>query len=309
LARQDLHAVFPLRLEGRLEGLLALGTSPTGGGYADGELEAVRLALRQLAATLTLRRRMRARVAEERQLGEQERLSLLGLISASLAHEIKNPLSSMKALAQALREDLAGQEPASEDGVADLDVIIEQIDRLDHTAREILGIARPRPGDATELTALVESAVYVLRAEAKKRGIEVDVGAVDEVGEVPGSAAQWQSVIFNLILNAVAHTDSGGTVSVRLAAAGDEVVFETANPAGPLGEEERARIFEPFVSDGGTGLGLALVARRLDEIGGRVEVRCEDGEVTFSVRAGTQAAGEGVRSPLPLGERVRVREP
>ncbi|MEE8525884.1 MAG: ATP-binding protein [Thermoanaerobaculia bacterium] len=284
LARQDLHAVFPLRVEGRLEGLLALGTSPTGGGYADGELEAVRLAIRQLAATLALRRLMRARIAEERRLGEQERLSLLGLISASLAHEIKNPLSSMKALAQALREDLAGADPEAE-GVADLDLIVEQIDRLDHTAREILGIARPRPGDVTELTALVESAVYVLRAEARKRGVEIDAGAVEEVGEVPGSEAQWQTILFNLILNAVEHTDAGDTVRVRLTAGAGEVVLETANPGAALSEEQQTRIFEPFVSDGGTGLGLALVARRLREIDGRVDVRCEDGEVIFEVRS------------------------
>jgi signal transduction histidine kinase len=288
LARQDLHAVFPLRVEGRLEGLLALGTSPTGGGYADGELEAVRLAIRQLAATLALRRLMRARVAEERRLGEQERLSLLGLISASLAHEIKNPLSSMKALAQALREDLAGADPQAE-GVADLDLIVEQIDRLDQTAREILGIARPRPGDVTDLTALVESAVYVLRAEARKRGVEIDAGEVDEVGEVPGSEAQWQTVLFNLVLNAVEHTDAGASVHVRLHAAGGEVRFETANPGAPLDAGRREAIFEPFVSDGGTGLGLALVARRLREIGGRVDVRCEDGKVTFIVKVTTTA--------------------
>jgi signal transduction histidine kinase len=103
LTRLDLHAVFPLRVEGRLEGLLALGASATGGGYADDELEAVRLVIRQLAATLALGRLLSARIAEERRLGERERLSMLGLISASLAHEIKNPLSAMKALAQALR--------------------------------------------------------------------------------------------------------------------------------------------------------------------------------------------------------------
>ncbi len=299
LAREDLHAVFPLRVGGRLEGLLALGTSPTGGGYAGGELEAVRMAIRQLAATLALRRLMRARVAEERRLGEQERLSLLGLISASLAHEIKNPLSSMKALAQALREDLAGDDPEA-DGVEDLDVIVEQIDRLDHTAREILGIARPRPGDATELTALVVSAVYVLRAEAKKRGVEVDTGEVDEVGEVPGSAAQWQTVVFNLVLNAVAHTDPGEAVRVRLVKDDGEILFETANPGAPLDAERQQTIFEPFVSEGGTGLGLPLVARRLQEIGGWVDVRCENGEVIFSVRTGT-VAKEGSPVPSPPG--------
>lgn len=145
--------------------------------------------IRQLAATLTLRRMMQARVAEEHRLAEQERLSLVGLISASLAHEIKNPLSSMKSLAQALREDLASDDPDSE-GVADLDLIVEQIDRLDETSREIVGIARPRPGETTDLEAVVRSALYVLQAEARKRGVEIDGSEVGGVGEVPGSAAR-----------------------------------------------------------------------------------------------------------------------
>ncbi len=279
LARRHLHAVFPLRVEGRLRGVLGLAASATGGGYADGEIEAVRLVMRQLAATLALRRLVERRVAEERRAGEQERLSLLGLVSASLAHEIKNPLSSMKALAQALREELAEDDPTSE-GVADLDEIIAQIDRLAATSREILGVARPRPGERAELSALVGSALFLLRAEARKRGIELDA-QLDEVGPVPGSAAQWQTIVFNLILNAVEHTPGGATVRVRLEGAAPGAVFETTNPGAPVD----GSVFEPFVSDGGTGLGLPLVARRVRELGGTIDVSCDAGEVTFRVAA------------------------
>ncbi len=282
LTRCHLHALFPLRVEGRLEGILGLGASATGGGYGDGELEAVRLVIRQLAATLALRRLLDARIAEERRLAEQERLGFLGLISASLAHEIKNPLSSMKVLAQALREDLAAGTPDSE-GVHDLDLIVEQIDRLDETSREILGIVRPPTGTHADLAALVQSALYVLQAEARKRGVELDGDDVAGVGEVPGSAALWQTVVMNLILNAVEHTPAGETAHVRLVNDDGGVVFETTNPGARLDDDEIHRIFEPFVSDGGTGLGLALVARRLEEVGGKVEVRCEDERVTFRV--------------------------
>ncbi len=294
LSRERLHAVFPLRIEGELEGLLGLSTSASGGGYSGGELEAVRLVMRQLAGTLALRRLVESRVAEERRLVEQERLGMLGLVSASLAHEIKNPLSSMKALAQALREDLACEDTTSEDparaekradGVADLDVIVEQIDRLHETTREILGLARPEPGGEVDLTALVKSALYVLQAEARKRGVELAADELVEVGTVTGSAATWQTVIFNLVLNAIEHTAAGGRVTVRLSRTPSGVIFETLNPGPPLSREARQRIFEPFVSTGGTGLGLPLVARRVGEIGGSVEVDSEDGGVVFRVEA------------------------
>lgn len=96
----------------------------------------------------------------------------------------------------------------------------------------------------------------------------------------------------NLILNAVEHTGAGETAQVRLAARDGRVVFETANPGEPLADDVAHRIFEPFVSEGGTGLGLALVARRVGEIGGRVEVRCRDGRVLFRVEVPLTAGDE-----------------
>ncbi len=285
LDRRQLHAVFPLRVEGRLEALLALAVSALGGGYDRAELEAVQALIRQLAGTLALRRLITARLAEERRLAaraDDERLRMLGLVAASVAHEVKNPLSSMKVLAQALREDLARDE-AHADDVGDLDVILEQIDRLHRTTHEILGLARPRAGAATELTALVRSSLYVLKAEAKKRGVELTGDGVEEVGEVPGSEIAWQTVAFNLMLNAVEHSPTGATAEIRLETDGDGVLFTTLNPGDPIDPDAARRLFEPFVSEGGTGLGLALVKRRVEEIGASVDVGHEDGRVIFRV--------------------------
>ena len=300
LTQHDLHAVFALRIENELRALLGLRSSATGGGYDDGELEAVRLVIRQLAATLSLQRLVDRRLAEERRLEEQERLGMLGLISASLAHEIKNPLAAMKALAQSLREDLA-EDAAQAEGVADLDVIVEQIDRLHQTTQEILGIARPRPGADAPLTDIVHSALYILSAEARKRGVHLKAADLDDVGDLPGSAAAWQTVVFNLMLNAVEHTPAGGTATIQLRRDGDQILFTTSNPGGPLSDEKQQRIFEPFVSEGGTGLGLALVRRRLDALGGEVSVHCRDGHVIFEVSARDQPPSPQTLAP-PLGD-------
>lgn len=302
LTQHDLHAVFALRIENELRALLGLRSSATGGGYDDGELEAVRLVIRQLAATLSLQRLVDRRLEEDRQLEEQERLGMLGLISASLAHEIKNPLASMKALAQSLREDLA-EDASQSEGVADLDIIVEQIDRLHQTTREILGIASPRPGADTPLTDVVRSALYILSAEARKRGVHLEAEHLDEVGDVSGSAAAWQTVVFNLMLNAVEHTDAGAKATIELRLDGEHVVFTTSNPGGPLNDAQQERIFEPFVSEGGTGLGLALVRRRLDALGGQVSVHCRDGHVLFKVLAKLESTAEvSHHRVLTLGE-------
>lgn len=299
LGKAGLHAAYTLRVDGAVEVVLGLPATAAGGGYADGQLEAVRLACRQLAGSLALRKLAESRIAQERLQEGQERLSMLGMVAASLAHEVKNPLSSMKALAQTLREDLAtavaqqGSLPA--EGVEDLDHIVGQIDRLNRTTVEILGLARPAQGAVTELAELVASTLYVLKAEARRRAVEIDSSGLQEGATVAGTAAAWQTVIFNLVLNALEHTDSGGTVKVLLEHRSDSLVFATANPSEPRSEGEIEQLFQPFVTSGGTGLGLPLMARRVRELGGRVRVRWEDGELRFEVAVklgGPAAEGE-----------------
>jgi signal transduction histidine kinase len=147
-----------------------------------------------------------------------------------------------------------------------------------------------------DLHASVEGAVYILGAEARRRGVELESALDDspELARVPGSPASWQTVIFNLVLNAVRHTAAGTTVRVELGLWGTEgLVFTTANPAPELSAADLERVFEPFVSSAdrseatedpaGTGLGLALVRRRVDELGAEVSARLVDGEARFRV--------------------------
>lgn len=282
----DLHAVFPVRARGELKGVVSLGASATGAGYQEGEMEAVRLVLRQLGASLELRQLLEAQLANERRQAEQERLRMLGMVSASLAHELKNPLSSMKALAQTVREELAEDNPAG-DQSRDMDLIVEQIDRMSDVAREILGFARVGHDTKADLASLVESSSYVLEHEARRRGITVDCSGVRDVGQVLGSSATWQTIVFNLILNALHHAPKGSTVGVRLQRDGERLCFETENAGPAIDDEIHQKLFEPFVTAGdseeGTGLGLALVGRRVQELGGSVELINEPNHIVFRV--------------------------
>jgi len=288
LVLQDLHAVFPLRVRGNLREIVSLRASATGAGYQEGEMEVVRLVLRQLAASLELRQLLEVQLANERRQAEQERLRMLGLVSASLAHELKNPLSSMKALAQTVREELKNENPASVQS-RDMDLIVEQIDRMSAVAREVLGFSRVEPGSEADLASLVESASYVLEHEARRRGITMDCSGVREVGQAPGSSATWQTIVFNLILNAIHHAPKGSNVGIRLQRDGERLCFETENSGPAIAEEIRQRLFEPFISggaddtDSGTGLGLALVGRRVRELNGTVALINEPQHIVFRV--------------------------
>jgi signal transduction histidine kinase len=283
LTESNLHAVFPLRVGEELSAVLAVGASTAGGGYQEGEMEAIRLALRQLATSLEVRRLMEARVADERRRAEQERLGMLGLVSASLAHELKNPLSSMKVLAQTVQEEIVREEPSSEQG-RDLGLIVEQIDHLNDVAKEILEFSRPKQGSEVDLASIVKSSSYVLDHEARRRGVVVDASGILDVGLVPGTKASWQTVVFNLILNAIQHAPTGSAVKLRLVRKEERIRFETENAGPPIPPEVSRRLFDAFVTDeSGTGLGLALVDRKVGELGGTVELVNEPDQIVFRV--------------------------
>ncbi|MEO6192302.1 MAG: ATP-binding protein, partial [Thermoanaerobaculia bacterium] len=290
LQRADLQAAFPLRVGGELTGVLVVEISPAAGGYQEGDMETVQIVLRQLAAALEVRRLLEARLATERRLAERERLSLLGMVAASLAHELKNPLSGMKALAQTVREELAAVDPESEQA-RDLGMIVEQIDRLHGVSREILDFARSpeaASNGGVDLTSLLRGTLYVLGHQARRRGVELDAAGVEEVGAVGGTSATWQTVLLNLLLNAAQHAPAGSTVGVRLRRNGGGIVFATENAGPAIPPEIAGRLFQPFVTvggdEGGTGLGLALAARRVRELGGTIEVTNEPGKIVFQVR-------------------------
>lgn len=305
LGRTHLHAVFPLRVGGDLENILGLAVSATGGGYQDGEMDAVRLVLRQVGGALQLRRLMETRVAEERAMAEQERLRMLGMVSASLVHEVKNPLSSIKVLAETVGEELSAVDPDSEQA-EDLGLIIAQIDRLNSVAAEILGFARaPQQAshdNAVDLSQLTTDTLAVCRYHAKTRAVVLDQTCIQPDLSVAGTAAGWQTITLNLINNAIEHAPSGSSVEVRLLRDGDSIVFETENAGPAMAPEIEARLFEDFVSVGGTGLGLGLVARRVAEIGGEITVDNLEDRINFRVSCPAAATVKTTEEITATGE-------
>ncbi len=280
LVRNDLHAVFPLRVAGSVEARLLVSVGPTGGGYSAAELSAVEVVLSQTATILELRRLASARLAGERLLAERERLSMLGLTAASLAHEVKNPLSAMKAITQTVREEL----PEGGAHAKDLDLVLEQIDRLSRVTADVLGFARSGEGEPVDLPRLLTSAVAVLAPEARSQGVSLTLAVGELPRETPGSVGAWQTITFNLLVNAIRHAPRGTVVEVTLEATATGVRFETVNAGPAIPADVAERLFAPFATGGeGTGLGLALVKSRVEELGGRVEVANVEGRVVFGV--------------------------
>jgi len=210
-----------------------------------------------------LRDRTRLKTLEE-DLAEAKRLAAIGSLAAGVAHEIRNPLSSLRGFAQLFATKLKGQEPLA----SYASTMVQEADRLNRVVTDLLFLARPRDLAPTEvdLPRLVDSLRGLLRFDLEHKGVTPVVNLASET--VFADEDALRQALLNLLVNALdAMPDTGGqlTISATRAEGGGD------NPAGVwisvsdngcgMDESVRAKAFEPFFTDKrqGTGLGLAIV--------------------------------------------------
>lgn len=260
---------FPIR---RGEEVLGrLDVSPITPELSGDQFGALQLLTDQLVAALELCRLIADKVKLERELAEKEKMAFLGEMATRIAHNVKNPLSSMKTLVQLLEEDASLPERVRQD----CRLVTHEIDRLNRNISQVLRYAKPardkdRPVD---LAVVVSRAVGLSRAEAERRGVTVEIKPSGAPCAVEGGEEAASDIVSNLLVNALEASRKGSTVRVLLlqGAGGTELCVEDDGPGIP--EDLREKVFEPFFTTrpGGTGLGLAIVTRRVEEIGGAVE--------------------------------------
>lgn len=203
-------------------------------------------------------------------LREADRLAALGMISAGLAHEVRNPLTAMKGALEIVGRRISGDDPAREF----VGILEQQVGRLEALVTSFLLYARP-PSPALlrqPAAEIAEGVVRLLSPEAAAGGVELRLDAAAELPPVLVDAALLQQALVNVVRNAL-HA-SGGTVTLDVAAAAPWVAI-TVRDAGPgILPEDAPRVFEPFYTrrEGGTGLGLAIAARSMAEQGGKLEL-------------------------------------
>jgi len=265
------HAVtLPLIKDGQEIGVLEAASS---GSYLTGETTAALEFLgKQLPGMIDLARLIEDKLRLERELAEREKMASLGQMAATVSHNLRNPLSSMKTVLQVQLEN--PELPV--DVRRDCTLVVNEIDRMNAKLSQLLRYAKPSVGgQRVAAVALANQTAVLFRHDAERRNVRVEFERPTEEIFALGSEEALSEILSNLIVNAIEAQADGGRVKVGLARREGrlEIIVEDGGPG--ISQELRAKIFRPYFTTKptGTGLGLSIVARRVEEIGGTIS--CE----------------------------------
>lgn len=210
----------------------------------------------------------------EREVLRADQMAAIGQLATGVAHEIRNPLTSIKLLVQAALEE-NGSDGLGEE---DLRVIEQEIRRMERSLNTFLEYARPPRLERREvdLMPLVRSVVSLIRGRAEKQGVTVELSPADGTSiPLTVDAEQVKQVLVNLALNALDAMPKGGSLSITVArtpAGGATIRVADTGPG--VSPEMMPRLFQPFASGKETGLGIGLVISRriVENHGGTIEV-------------------------------------
>ncbi len=277
--------IFPIFVNRKLLGILTLGRARRGLPIASDNLDQLMIIANEIGSAVEKSKIIEEKLALERKMYENEKLSSLGRLSTSVAHEVKNPLSSIKAIVQVMREDLRKNDPLQED----LTIIVDEIDRLTKVVNQLLQFAKPGSERKTsvKLGDVIHSTLVVLNHEANQKKITIHCQIPCDLPTIATDEGALKEVFFNLLHNAVQAMPSGGEINIHGQCQHDNHAIQvTIADTGPgIPPESFQKIFEPFYTtkQTGTGLGLSIVKKKLEDMEATIHVESNGSGASFVI--------------------------
>ncbi|MBI4482643.1 MAG: hypothetical protein HY652_07110 [Acidobacteria bacterium] len=253
--------VYPLRAEGGFQGALAVRSVSPPGRDQESLFSTLSIDVANLIRSFQLKSA----------LAQAERLAAVGQMAGTIAHEIKNPLGSIKTLVQVLREEDPEQRYGTE-----LEMVNREIDRLNRTVQQLLDFSRRQAPTEEEvrLDQVVHEMGSLFANDPSARNVRIHVEQNPEVQLRATDGRALREIVSNLVLNAVQAVPAAGTVELRCRSDGDRAVLEVEDDGPGIPPDVQAKIYEPFFTtkQRGTGLGLAIVLKNVNHLGGEIQV-------------------------------------
>jgi len=218
----------------------------------------------------------------EREMRENERLAAVGRMAAGVAHEVRNPLSSIKGLALLLKGKFARDSRDSETA----ELLIQQVERMNRTVSELLSFARPAPLNMqrTSLRDLLEDTLRLIDADAANMGIRTRLDIAGDLQDVAADRDRLSQVFINLLLNGLQAMEQGGllTVTAGNSPAGNMAVIQVRDTGCGIAPENLQQLFYPYFTtkNGGTGIGLAISQKIISDHKGTIRIDSTEGKGT-----------------------------
>jgi signal transduction histidine kinase len=308
-AHLNTSLVVPGFIEGELVGFLALGAKRSGARYSSDDLHAFSTLANEAAVAIENARSHEAlrqaneqlRLAYDRMV-QQARLAVAGEFAAGMAHEIKNPLASIKTFAEYLPERY--QDPVFRQKF--FRIVQTEIDRINTIVKELLDFAKPAPLqlEAVAVSPLIEETLTLLSNHRMEQGVELRTCLQGNGLTIQADPKQLRQVLWNLLLNSLEAMPSGGQLEVTTATRQGCLLLQVADTGCGISEEHQHKVFDPFFTtkERGMGLGLAIVKAVVERHGGRIAIRNRPGrgalvEVSLPVAGGVRGQKTALRRP------------
>ena len=296
LARLNAELVYPLNVMNRISGILVMGKKMNGKEFDKKELELLSLLLGQAAFAIEHASLYEIQRDRLKRMYRTDRLAVLGELAAGAAHEIKNPLTSIRSTIQYLSNDF---DVGSEKGQM-MHELLNETERINKIVQGLLSFARPSELNSMEinLEQLINQTLLLVNNTLKKQRIEVEFEYFTEQTTIMGDAEQLKQVCLNIILNAVeamkendeSHPrtlyismEEGTLIDVR----SRYLLISFEDTGKGIDEEDIENVFNPFFTtkEEGTGLGLAICFGIINRHKGELEVRSTLGKGTcFTIK-------------------------
>lgn len=235
------------------------------------------------ASYKTLQQQSERIIAIEEKLRRAEKLSTLGEMSAVLAHEIRNPLGSIRGTAEILRDDYKPGDPKYEF----IEIQIKETERLNRVVEDFLRMSKPQPTEmrVCSVKEELETVVALTRSDAAERKVRIGLHLIPDIPMVMGDGEKLRQAFLNIVINALQATPVGGRVDINVRQADGNLEISFSDTGQGIEPESLKRIFEPFFTTRaeGTGLGLAITKNIIESHGGTLEVESESGDGTTVV--------------------------
>lgn len=233
-----------------------------------------------LSHVTEMRRDISRRTSMEHRLQQSERLAAIGELSTYIAHEIRNPLFAISGFANTLLRNKSLDEAAREK----VGIILKESARLDAILKSILNFTRPTTARAGEVDVnqVVRETLEVMRLGFENAGISLREELAKDLALAKGDTDLLKQCLINLVRNAVEAMQTGGNLVVRTGMDWDYIYLQVEDSGAGIAQENMERVFNPFFStkDKGAGLGLAMIKKIFDDLGGEVRLESRLGKGT-----------------------------